>query len=294
MGVAASFRQRATLGSYVHSSTVAARIWEDAWPAREYWQAAKFLSSQGIDPEGVPGALERLRWHPSCPIDPWRERQSWRSARSAPALLAPLEVMGPRPEVGKRPRMMVGVMAWYVADDWRHLLSLRGFDGKRRPGVKTWGAQRCSGIWLTGSDDDDATRLLVGVGLAMVWRLAQTLIGNGQRVRAVAVPTINELQGGAVRLPDGTLPLWAPQANPARPPMMLSDPGRVTIIVPSDLEGLDLKVRRTPESDPETMTLGPLDRADLCAALAAAHWRNMGARDVTCVRSNSILKGDGI
>lgn len=275
-------QRRAGAGGYVSSATVAARIWEDAWPARDFRQPAQWIKSLGLDPDGVPGALDRLRWHPSCPVEPWRERGDWRQVRSCPALLAPLEVVGPPGGTGLRTRTFSGVLAWYLRDDGRSLAMLRGHDGKVRPGIKTWGTQRGAGVWLTAPDGPRP--LLVGLGVPAVWAMAQTMLANGQGVRAVAVPSIHELQGGAVRLPDGALPLWRPEADGARPPLVLARAGAVRLLIPADMECLDLKVRRAATDETQVMTLGPADRADLAAALAVAHWRRAGVDDVRAVR----------
>src|SRR3546814_8281166 len=101
----------------------------------------------------------------------------------------------------------------------------------------------------------------------------------GQPVRAVAVPSVHELQGGAVRDAEGALPLWQPEADPGRRPLMIDRPGAVVILAPGELEDIDLKVRPEPDADVRVERISGAMQGWLAGHLAAAHWRASGAAD---------------
>lgn len=285
-------RGKSLSGGLVSGAVVAHKIWEDAWPARDFYQPKRWLSSLGLDVDGVPGALDRLRYHPHCPLAAWRERARGGAdmVRSCPALLAPLESLGPPSPMGGRLRAQLGVMAWYLTPDGSQLAQLRGRDGRLRPAIKTWGQQKRAGIWLT--DVDGPGPLVVAVGMVAAWTYGQTLLGCGQPVRLLAAPSLHGLQGGVVRLGDGALPLWKPEADHSNPPVLLSRPGDVQLLLPADMDAVQLKVREAPEEETQVMMMSPIDRADLAGAVASAHWRAAGAQSVRIVKTMGALGVD--
>ncbi|API58881.1 hypothetical protein BSL82_05790 [Tardibacter chloracetimidivorans] len=262
----------------VDSGVVARVIWDSAWPLseRRFHAPEMWLRRQGLQLDGVPGAVDRMRWHPHCPTGPWRAGGGPDDAPSAPALLLPLEPL---------PGTLAGVMALYLTGDGRTLRRFAGPDGMPRPAIKTFGQQKGAGFWLTDPWAPADGPLIVGLGLRAVWLHAQALIACGQKVRAVAVPSVHELQGGAVRDAEGALPIWQPEADPGRRPLMIDRPGAVVILAPGELADIDLKVRPEQDADARVERISGAMRGWLAGHLAAAHWRASGATDVRVVQA---------
>jgi hypothetical protein len=276
--------------SDVVSSTFAGRwIYHGSGPARgeivEQW-----LKARGLDPfaEFVPGApaIDQLLFHPRCPLGAWRVDDDPHQLRSAPAMVAPF-----RDALGQ----VRGVhVTWLSPDGSRKAELPRMRDGKPRPDRKMLGrVDRCA-VFLTPFEaSPEAGPLVVGEGLETVWSFAQ---GLGRPCRAAAALSLENLQGGAVRLKGGALPLWNLRANPERPPFLLPDAGEVIALVDADMKPLQVqRHHQTQEpigprlqleagAKPVIREIGAAERAEICAQLATQHWRRAGATRVRAER----------
>jgi hypothetical protein len=261
----------------VSSSTAGRWIFRTSGPARgeivERW-----LESRGLDPlaEFLPGfaAIDQLRFHPRCPVSAWRVDDDPEDARlTAPAMVAP---------IADAAGAVWGVHVTFLAPDGRGKARLPLAQGKERPTRKMFGKVGGHAVFLTPPEAmcSDAP-LLVGEGIETVWAQAQ------QRApcRAVATLSLENLQGRAVKLRDGSLPLWNLRSDPEGPPFVLPDPGVVIVLVDADMKTLrDQKVQMAASAKPERGHLTGLARAEICASLASQAWRRAGATKVTAVR----------
>jgi hypothetical protein len=261
------------------SSTAAGRwIWRTSGAARgeivEQW-----LKARKLDPlaEFVPGhgAIDQLRFHPRCPLGAWRLHDDPAGQRNAPAMVAPfVDPQG----------LIRGVhVTWLTPDGSGKALLPKLPDGKARPQRKMFGKVGGCAVMLTPfSTGPDAGPLLVGEGIETTWSYAQEL---GRPCRAAAALSLENLQGHALRLKGGALPLWALKADPERPPFLLEDPGEVIILVDADMKPLrDMRVQDDKGEPPIRRDIGGAERAAICAQLATQFWRRAGATRVERVR----------
>jgi hypothetical protein len=238
----------------------------------------RWLEARGLDPrfEPLPGifAIDQLRYHARCPVGVWRVDQDpedhW---LTAPAMIAPFsDAEGAH----------WGVHVTYLSPDGRAKAKLPLAQGRERPTRKMFGKMGGHAVLLVPAETlcSDAP-LVVGEGLETTWSLAQSMA----RCRPVATLSLENLQGGAVRLRDGSLPLWNLSADPERPPFTLPDPGEVVIAVDADMKPLrDQKVQQARGARPVRRDVVGLERAEICASLSAQAWRRAGASSVRCVR----------
>ena len=287
----------------VDSATAGRWIWRSAFPARGEVVEA-YLRSRGLDPDaqflgpaimvgGGYAAIDQLRFHPRCPASVWRVNDDPRDARlTAPAMVAP---------ISDAEGAVWGVHVTYLAHDGRSKARFPPVQGRERPTRKMFGKVGGNAVFLTGPHPDplpqagegEGAPLIVGEGIETVWAFAQ---GFGRPCRVLATLSLENLQGGAIRLRDGSLPLWNVQADPARSPFTLSPcgspanqprslPGDVIILVDADMKPLrDQKLQRSRGARPERGDLSGLERAEICAALATQAWRRAGASSVRAVR----------
>lgn len=265
-------RDRGSRRGPVESAIVGRWIWKTAMPARrsivENW-----LRFRGLDPEGVPGALDRLRFHPRCPVVPWFEGQGPEDVRlRAPAMVAPIS----DGEGG-----VYGVHCTYLAPDGVGKASLpRKGDGEERPTRKMFGSVEGLAVHLTELRGPGP--LIVGEGIETTWSYAEDL---EPPYRAAATLALENLQGGEVRLRDGTRPLWRPRSDPDRPPFLLDKPGEVIVLVDADMKPLRRqRVQLARGAPPLEADISTLQRAELCAALAVQAWRRSGGSPVRAER----------
>ena len=261
----------------VSSSTAGRWIWRTSSPARgeivERW-----LESRGLDPmfEPLPGAaaIDQLRFHPRCPVSAWRvDADPCQALLTAPAMVAP---------IADAEGAVWGVHVTYLSADGRSKARLPLVQGRERPTRKMFGKVGGNAVSLAPVDaiSSDAP-LVVGEGIETTWSFAQ----SRAPCRPVATLSLENLQGGAKRLRDGSLPLWKLEADPERPPFVLSDPGDVVVLVDADMKPLkDQKVQLERGAKPVRMDLDGLKRAEICAALASQAWRRAGATSVRAVR----------
>lgn len=270
--------ERVERHDFVSSATAGRWIWQTSFPARGEL-TERYLESRGLDPalEPLPGfpAIDQLRFHPRCPVSVWRVLDDPNDARlTAPALVAP---------VGDAEGAVWGVRVTFLAPDGRGPARLPLAQGRERPSRKMFGRIARHAWFATPAETmcSDAP-LVVGEGLETTWAFVQQL---RTPVRAVATLSLENLQGGAVRLRDGSLPLWNMKADPERPPFLVDGPGAVTLLIDADMKPLrDQKVQIGRGQKPRKADLNGLERAEICAALAAQAWRRAGASSVRCVR----------
>lgn len=292
----------------VSSMTAARWVFRTSGPARgeivERW-----LEARGCDPgfAPLPGfpAIDQLRFHPRCPVGVWKvgaqPEDAW---LTAPAMVAPI-----RDADGAN----WGVHLTFLSADGRSKAALPPVQGRERPSRKIFGKVARNAVFLTppeamcasfepgtNSQPCRETPLVVGEGLETSWSFAQAL---GRPCRAVAALSLENLQGGVVKLRDGALPLWNLRADPERPPFLLfSGPaasphtnpaapgeegglGEVIIAVDADMKPLrDQRVQLAKGERPVVADIDGLRRAEICAALASQAWRRAGATKVTAVR----------
>ena len=281
-----------TNGTDCVSSAHAGRwIFRTSGPARGEI-VERYLESRGLDPgaQFLPGfsAIDQLRFHPRCPVSAWRAAQAPEDAwLTAPAMVAP---------IADADGAVWGVHVTYLAADGRGKAALPRAQGRERPSRKVFGKVGGHAVMLVPADalcsdasgesacppDRQLPPLVVGEGIETVWAFAQ---GFGRPCRAVAALSLENLQGGAVRLRDGSLPLWNLRGDPDRAPFTLPDAGDVIVLVDADMKPLrDQKVQDRRGERPARRDISGLERAEICAALAAGAWRRAGARSVRCVR----------
>lgn len=277
--IAAAERQRLeTPSDYVASSTAGRWIFRTSGPARGEL-VERYLESRGLDPSATfldgEAPIEQLRFHPRCPVSAWRVHEDPRDARlTAPAMVAPI-----RDAEGAT----WGVHVTYLAPDGRGKAQLPAVKGRERPSRKIFGTYQRKALFLTSPESMCASvPLVVGEGLETTWSFVQSF---GGAVRAVATLSLENLQGHALKLRDGSLPLWNLAADPERAPFTLPDAGRVIILADADMKPLrGQRVQRARGLRPERADLTAMERTEICAALAAQAWGRAGAGKVTVLR----------
>ena len=267
-------------GELVSSDVVAAYIWRTSVPA-EGEIVEEWLAARGLNPRGVAGGLQRLRFHPRCPVVPWRVGQDPEDTRTEPAMVARLHRIDPTSLPGERALERCGVHVTYLRPDGRAKAQMRRRDGSEIPARKMWGTAKGAGFWLTQIDVPDGAPLVVGEGIETCWAYLQDL---GTPARACAVLSLANLQGGYCRDRSDALPLWNPIADPEKRPMLVRNPGHVVTLIDADMKPIEVSAQRTRGGRREKVQLTSLERAELCAALARQHWRSSGALSVRAVR----------
>jgi DNA primase len=238
-----------------------------------------WLLSRGLLPLAIPDALDRLRWCPDAPVSAWAvrcEADAVRPPAGVPrcgAMVAPLV----RPDGSPAGAAHVT----YLAPGGRSKADLRRRDGSSMPSRKMYGAAGGAGFPLT--DLAGAGPLLVGEGIETVWAKAQELARKGP-VRAVAVLSLDNLQGRVVRDDEGAFRIDAPVADPAKPPFVIANPGEVIVLCDADMNPVPAVVRQGRKGTPVKVMLNALARAELCGVLAGQAWARAGATSVRAIR----------
>jgi DNA primase len=264
----------------VTSSHAGRWIWQTSGPARgeivENW-----LMARSLDPsfEPLPGcpAIDRLRFHPRCPLGAWRVDQDPAEAwRTAPAMVNPiLDGDG----------FVRAVQVTYLSPDGRSKALLPKLqDGSERPTRKVFGKVARRAIILSPPEaiTDPSLPLIVGEGFETTWSYAQQF---GRPCRAAAAVSLGNLQGGAKRLSDGSLPLWDIACDPAVPPFLIDRAGEVIVLIDADMKPLrEQRVQLERGAKPVKADIDGAKRAEMCASLAVQAWRRAGAYPVRAVR----------
>lgn len=262
----------------VSSSTAGRWIYRTSGPARGEI-VEKWLEARGLDPLLQPlvglFAIDQLRFHPRCPASVWRVDEDPQDARlTAPAMVAP---------IADAEGAVWGVHVTYLAPDGRSKAKFPLVQGRERPTRKMFGKVGGNAVSLLPADAlCSDSPLVVGEGIETTWAYAAM---GAVPCRPVATLSLENLQGHAVKLRDGSLPLWNVQADPDRPPFTLPDAGAVTVLVDADMKPLrNQKVQASRGARPGRQDLSGLQRAEICAALATQAWRRAGADPVRALR----------
>lgn len=294
--------------SRIGSTEAGQAVWAASRPAGPL--VFDYLKGRGIDPRDS-GVLAVVRFHPRCPIAPWR---AWERldqvSETAPAMLAPIcRVLG---GPGARQVVQQGLHITFLSDDGgKARFAPRGPEGHRWTPAnrQIWGEAGRGALplpaWPRHAHDgrwrerpewiDDRGELIVAEGLESTL----SLLSSHRRARgAFATLSLGNLQGG--HLADGpkldpgsgsgaggagSLRLWQPTPDPERAPFTVVEAGAVTIGIDADMKGLkDRVVQDRPRAAPVRRDLSGRERSELCAALAAAAWRAAGASRVKVVR----------
>jgi len=301
----AAQRERAQAPCDVVSSATAGRwIFTTSGPARGEI-VELYLASRGLDPfaEFLPGcgaAIDGLRFHPACPVSSWRVHEEPGAGRmTAPAMIAP---------IADADGAVWGVHVTYLAGDGRSKAAFPPVQGKPRPTRKMFGRVAGNAVFLTppesmcasfvlgaNSQPPQSIPLIVGEGLESTWAYAQAFLKEPPTrtnqspgllgCRVVATLSLHNLQGGAVTLRDGSLPIWNVRADPEKPPFTLLDAGEVVVAVDADMKPLQRqKLQLERGTKPLVTDISGLQRAEICANLASQAWRRAGATPVRAVR----------
>lgn len=236
-----------------------------------------WLAARGLMPLAIDGAIDRLRWCSSAPVAAWAVRapgDELRPPAGVPrcgAMVAAL-VRGDGSPAG-------AVHVTYLAPGGRAKARLLRRDGSAMPSRKMFGAAKGAGFALT--DLAGPGPLLVGEGIETVWAVAQAWDGP---VRAVAVLSLDNLQGGVVKDDAGSWRIDAPEADAGRPPFTIAGAGDVVILCDADMAPVPAVVRDGRRGKPVAVRLTALQRADLCGTLAAQAWLRAGATSVRAIR----------
>lgn len=261
----------------VSATTVGRWLWRTSVPARGELVEA-WLHARGLNPEGIPGALDALRFHPLAPWSPWRVHEDEGSCW----LKAPAMVAGIR-DADDHVR---SVHVTYLARDGKAKAHLPAHqDGTPRVTRKIFGPLTGNAVWLLGSPTGPRDgKLIDGEGIETTWAMAERLIVNGQRIRAAAALSLDNLQGHPKRDAGDAIPLWNPQADFDRPCFTIPDAGDVVVLVDADMKPLERLVQDARGGRRVRRALSGLERAELCGHLAAQQWRHAGARSTSAVR----------
>lgn len=291
---------------FIDGRAAAAMVWRDARPARGTLAEA-FLHSRGLDPDAN-GLLDVARFHPFCPAALWRRWEGPGDARRhAPALVAPMLRISGGP--GKRVLSLAGVHLTFLAGDGRKKAFEPWFkrDGTRidPPSRVMWGGAARAAVVIparaaaasvsAAGDRGEAVKewllaLLDAPGLAVVGEgleSTQSLMARCDNARVgFATLSLGNLQGAAARVgAKHALPLWNPRPAEEGRPFTLAEGGHVLIGVDSDMKPTQpVWVQDRPRRPAEKRALSGRERAELCGALAAAHWRQVGASSVRIAR----------
>jgi hypothetical protein len=213
-----------------------------------------WLWARGLDPNGLPGGVSGLRFHPAFPVRAWAVGQGPDDVQRLPAMVAPI--------CGPDGRPWPACHVTYLSRDGRAKADVR-------TARKMFGSVAGGAVWLCR--EAGANPLVVGEGIESAWAL-----GQARRARSVAaVLSLDNFQGGAMRDPGGALML-PPVADPARPPFLVPGARDVLLGIDADMRPIRVKVRAGGVVR-DQVELGARARADLCAQLAAQHWRRIGA-----------------
>ncbi len=289
--------------SYIDSAIAAAAAWQMGQRARGTIAEA-WLHARGIDP-AASGALDVCRFHPNCPAALWRRwEQPIDARRHAPALITPiLAIRGAR---GERALALRGVHLTFLSADGRGKAYFEPYrdraSGKLvHPAARMmWGSTMraaviiparpidAQGVELVQAlhrliDAQDSGPAVVAEGLestlSLMARVATARIG-------FATLSLGNLQGVAAQNgPKHSVALWRIEGAREQAPFTVSNPGQVIVGVDADMKPTQpqwLQERRGAPAIKRGLT--GMERAELCGALAAWHWRRAGAESVQVVR----------
>lgn len=152
---------------------------------------------------------------------------------------------------------------------------------------KIWGSAK-GGVWLT-ERDRTLGPLFVGEGietalsLLAAWRVQQGAAWRDRPGRAVAVLSLDSLQGGWMTDRFGRIDPEFPRADPAKPAITWGGMGEVVIGVDHDMKPRKVKARLLGGGS-ATIALGATQRMNICARLSALWWQKAGGNVVSIAR----------
>ncbi len=240
----------------------AASLWAASRPI-EGTIAWAYLRARGISDSVIARAAPRIRFHPLT-HHAWDEGARAWSRFPAMLLRRETELGGP----------VAGIHATFLLKD--------GSGRDKALGKLMLGPQKDAdglpgGAWLIGPAGDGD--LCVAEGCETTLAMATLAERRGERVRAVAALSLNDLQGGAL-YDDGCLDVNNVQADPERAPFLWSPPAdapwkRVVVGCDHDMSPINV-MGRTVRGKPCRMELDRAARAKLCGRLATQAWRRTG------------------
>ena len=261
-------------------------IWRTAVPiAGELAEA--YLQWRGCDPAPAIGAL---RFHPRCPVFPWRTYERPEACMfTAPAMVGLIvRVEGPP---GARRTVPMGVHTTFLRDDGRGKARFAPMrNGGTIPARKMWGGSAGGAVLLRGGPVATDGLFLDGEGPLVVAEGIESTLSLMEQHRAArgacATLSLGNLQGQPmIDGPGGSLPIWNLRPDPARAPFVIADAGPVLIGVDADMKRLtNRRVQDGPRAPYVVRDISGAERATICAHLASMAWKRAGARGVTAVR----------
>lgn len=248
-----------------------------ALDAAPYWAEAttadtgvvrRWMTGLGLDPDGVPGALGRLRLHPEAPD---------RDGECKPMLLAPMSIDGTG-EVEALAMFDVG------HDDTRPA----GFMGESLGG---------RAVVLTPLDQPGP--VVVGLDLADTWVLATRMAVGGRAVRAVACLTLSSFSGGVMADRFGRVDPVSPLGDAERPPWRIPaehlTPGETEVgfAVRRDLVSAAMRFRGVGGRTAETRLKGD-EAAAYFTGLTVQAWARMPLPEGVSLRLRPLTASEGV
>ena len=254
-------RPGATAAEAAGEVRVARRLWDDAQSA-DCRAVRSWLARHGLDPEALPGALDRLRAHAAAPIGVGDHGEEI----TGPALLLPLSA---KPED----------LNWNQAPDALAILPLTSSRIARFVGPS---AGRVA--WLTPEPEDGS--LLIGIDFLDVWTLAENAQANGHELGAIIAPSLRTFAGEALGDRWGRIDARAPHGDPDNPPWTIEGERPVYLAVRGDLRSPEFRSRRT-FGGTERFRLQGDAAARFYGGLADQAWRRAGANPVRILRPST-------
>lgn len=258
----------------VESGIVAAYIVDNMVPAPgtivEAWLAAR-----GIEVARVSCAIEHLFFMSRCPAASWRIDRGPLAVIHAPAMIAPLRTSENGP--------IVGIHATYLSRDGRRKAAFGSLpDGKPRPSRKMWGQARRAACFLGETDRVGPPVTVAGEGVETVLSYAADL---PLPARPLALLSLDNLQGRALRDDEGVVPLWNLRSDPESPPFTIANAGEVHLLIDADMRPVTMRCQLARRGLRDKVQIDGLKRAEICATLAAQAWRRAGAAPVRTYRA---------
>lgn len=240
----------------------------DIRDARALWDSARsadcgafrtWLKVRGLEPEELPGALQRLRAHPTAPLG---------GGKIGPAMLAPLV---------RDPEDL----------DWGHpvdaLAILPLFEGADRftTFVGTHVNKACPLVgWSEGAT------VVVAIDLQDAWALGAAAHVRGNAFGVVVAPTLRSFAGNPLGDRWKRIDPVTPHADPEQAPWTDPRVGDVWLAVRGDLRASGLKYRKRWGGTGEANLEGEA-AARFWGGLAEQAWRRAGANAVRILRPQS-------
>ena len=227
----------------------------------------RWMRDLALDPDGVPGALGRMRFHPEAPD---------RDGELKPMLLAPMTVDGGGP---------VDVLALF--DLTQRETRVCGFMGQALHG---------RALALTALDGPGP--VVVGLDFADAWVVASNMARSG-RVRAVACLNLTAFSGGVMMDRFGRVDPVSPRADPERTPWRIPlaflDQGvtEVGFAVRRDLITAPLKFRGVVGGTAETRLRGD-EAAAYFTSLTVQAWERLALPEGVSLRLRPLTATMGV